>query len=156
MNFAGYVSRRMLYEVCNIAVLKDSNYEYGYNALYDWTIFFTSRAGPSTIARLPSCKQTSEELFADILVLYSGILRGVDSVDSLLTVKCLFTISFYMMKKYKDDPVLCSDISTWFQLISYRLGGWSILANNYENQVWMSFLFQDEVKETLVLKKVHI
>ena len=135
MNFAGYVARRMLYEVCNIIVLKDSNYEYGYNTLYDWMIFFTLRAGSSTIARLPSRKQTSEELFEDILILYRGILSRVDSVNNLLTVKCLFTMSFYMMKKYKDDPVLCSDISRWFQLISYRLGRWSILANNYENQV---------------------
>ena len=56
-------------------------------------IFFTSRAGPSAIARLPDRKQTREDLFNDIVVLYRGILKGVNNIDNLLTLKCIFTMS---------------------------------------------------------------
>ena len=62
---------------------------------------------------------------------YSGVLQGVTNIDDVLTIRSLFTISFYMMVKYKADPALCSNISYYFELISQGLRAWQTINGGY-------------------------
>ena len=129
MDAAGYVSRCMLCDICEILSPTNPRYEPIYEALFNWMEVFTRQYGGSIIHRLPCLKTNEDELLVDMAELYDGILRRVQDTNSMLTLNTLFTISFYMMVRYKETPRLCSKISYYFELISYRLRSWELLEN---------------------------
>ena len=125
MALVSYVARRMLDEVCEIATPIDPRYEPTFQELYDWFELYTDQYGGRVYFRLPEPKQCVPELCNDMVRLYAGIFGGVgDEKEALVTVRSLFTVSFYMMIKYRDSPSLCSNIPLYFELISKDLNGW--------------------------------
>ena len=135
MDIVGYVARRMLWDVCEIITPLNSIYEDTYDTLFNWMEMYTDRFGGRILHRLPPCKSTEAELLSDMAELYAGVISATDDIDDLRTLHCLFTISFYMMVRYKETPRLCSKISYYFELISYRLTSWDVLTNRYENEI---------------------
>lgn len=135
MDFSNYVARRMLCEICEIATPLNPLYEPGYNALFNWMEHYTERFGTIILPNLPRLKATPDELLNDMLEIYSGIFEVVYDINAMVTLNSLFTISFYMMVKYKERLVMCSNISYYFELITRRLGSWDYLTNNYEVEV---------------------
>ena len=123
-----YVSRRMLFDVCDIAVVPlNEDYEVIYEALYKWMECYTEQFG-SVFYNLPAHKTTQEELLNDMVQLFTGIFERVSDIDSITTLHALFTVSFYMMIKYKDQQVsMCGSISYYFKLITQNLKSWDTL-----------------------------
>ena len=138
MESSAYVARRLLFEVCDILIPIDEQLEFVYNELYDWMERYTEQFGGELFHRLPSCKATRDELLSDMSQLYSGIFARMDDMHNITTLRCLFTITFYMMVKYKAQETMCGDIAYYFRLISRRLESWNTLehlTNNYDNGV---------------------
>ena len=124
MESSDYVARRMLFEVCDILVPIDERFEFAYNNLCDWMERYTAEFGGPLFHRLPSCKTTRDELLNDMSQLYSGIFARMDDMHNITTLRSLFTITFYMMVKYKEQTIMCGDIVYYFRLISRRLESW--------------------------------
>ncbi len=125
MSVVSYVARRMLDEVCEIATPINPLYEPIFQELYDWLELYTDQYGGRVFFRLPEPKQRVSELCNDMVKLYAGIFEGAgDEKDAFVTVQSLFTVSFYMMIKYRDSPSLCSIIPLCFELTSKDLDGW--------------------------------
>ena len=131
MGAVEYVSNRMLLDICDTPMRINSQLEPIYEDFcrsfrrYNNDRHFRHTA---TVG-LPSQKETEDELLADIFELYSGILRGANDHHSISTIRCLFTVSLYMMGIYRNDIELCKLIPSYFYLISYRLRGWSHFEN---------------------------
>ena len=135
MNVADYVARRMLDDVCEIPTAINSNYEFFYGELFDWMQLYTEQFGGRVLHRLPRCKNSREELLHDMAELYSGVLSRVEDINSMITLHSLFTLSFYMMVRYKEHPDMCGNISYYFGLITRRLESWNLLnyiTDNYD------------------------
>ena len=126
MSLASYVGRRVLYDICEIVtpILHGTHYESVYNDLCTFMDRYTRHCGRHIIPNLPRRKTSSNELREDMLDLYDGIFRGSHDSNSILTLNSLFTMTYYMMVKYDNDPVLCSNISFQFEVMTERLGGW--------------------------------
>lgn len=135
MCIAGYVARRMLDDVCEIPTIINSNYEPVYGELFDWMQIYTNQFGGRVLHRLPRCKNSSEDLLDDMTELYSGVLRRVEDVHSTITLHSLFTLSFYMMVRYKEHPDKCGNISYYFGLITRRLESWNFVTDNYDTYI---------------------
>ena len=135
MDPAGYVARRMMWDICEILSPINLRYEPIYEALFNWMEVYTRRYGGSIIYRLPSLKTNENELLFDMATLYAEILSRIEDINSMISLNTLFTVSFYMMVRYKETPRLCSKISYYFELISYRLSSWNILENRYESGI---------------------
>ena len=135
MDINGYVARRMLWDICDIEVPLNSLYEPVYEALFTWMEDYSREFDAAILFRLPRCKTTQEELMSDMVEIYTGILSVVRDINDMRTLNCLFTVSFYMAVKYKDNPAMCRKISYYFELISYSLRSWDILMNRYENEI---------------------
>ena len=134
MESAGYVSRCLLFEMCGIAMVKNDRLDKIYDELLNWTERYSFDIRfRQIIAGLPSAKNTRHELYDDILELYRGIFQGSINCHDIYTIRCLFTATLYMMKRYEDNIQLCSWIPYYFQLISYRLGGWSYFENKQDS-----------------------
>ena len=86
------------------------------------------------LSRLPKVKTNEGELLQDMTKIYSEILHGVQDTQSMLFLNCLFTISFFMMVRYKETPVLSSHIAYHFELISYRLQSWRLLQDEVQRE----------------------
>ena len=129
MDAAGYVARRMLWDICEILSPSNPRYEPLYEALFNWMEVYTRQFGGSIIHKLPALKTNEDALLFDMAEIYDGILSKVQDTNSMLTLNALFTVSFYMMVRYKETPRLCSKISYYFELISYRLCSWDLLEN---------------------------
>ena len=127
METAGYISRRMLQDVCDITTGRNDNLEPLYNALMDWMEVYTQRYSAAVLHRLPSLKTTKQELLKDMEGVYRGILTVTPDVHSMLALNCIFTVSLYMMIRYRETPNLSGEVAFLFQIISYRLGGWKLL-----------------------------
>ena len=125
MESSDYVARRLLFEVCDILTPVDERFEHIYNALYDWMDRYTEEFNGEVFYRLPSCKATRDELLSDMSHLYSGIFARIDDMHTITTLRSLFTITFYMMVKYKAQETMCGDIAYYFRLISRRLESWN-------------------------------
>ena len=132
MEFSNYVARRMLYEICNIATPLNSLYEHGYQNLYVWMELYTERFGGVILHNLPSRKSTSVELLSDMVELYTGVFSRVEDMNDMTTLHSMFTISFYMMEKYKEHSAMCSNISYYFELMTRHLDSWNTLASENE------------------------
>ena len=126
MHLASYVARRVLSDVCEIAtpVLHSTHYENVYNRLCVFMDRFTHYCGREIIPNLPQRKVSRHELREDMLHLFGGVFRGSHDVNSILTLNSLFTMTYYMMVLYSDDPSLCSNIAYQFEITTERLGGW--------------------------------
>ena len=126
MSLASYVARRLMYDVCEIVmpVLYSTHYETVYGELFNFMDRFTRHSGREIISNLPRRTESAYELKEDMLDFYEGIFRGSNDANSILTLNSLFTITYYMMVKYSDDPVLCSNISFQFEVTTETLGGW--------------------------------
>ena len=135
MDVVEYVSRRMLLDVCDIAMIRNDQLDTVYQSLHGSMIRYSNdERYIRTAARgLPPAKATEGELLSDMLELYSSILRGAIDHHSISTIRCLFTVSLYMMKKYENDISLCSLIPCYFQLISERLRGWSYFESTFND-----------------------
>jgi hypothetical protein len=127
MELVSYVARRMLEDVCGIAVISNPAHEPLYEVLYGWTELCTERFQTELFPNLPCIKQTPGDLSNDMLLLYAGILRNFGNPHSRRTLNGLFTITFYMMIQYKEHPDMCSLISYDFELLTRRLRGWANL-----------------------------
>lgn len=127
MNYPNYVSRRMLLDVCDISTSIDPRGEPFYDTLFTWMEVFTTRFSTQLLSGLPPLRTSSLDLDKDMIDVYSSILRAVPDVHSVATLNCLFTVSFYMMVRYKETPVLSSNIANGFELISRTLRGWQLL-----------------------------
>ena len=127
MSLASYVARRLMYDVCEIVmpVLYSTHYETVYDELFNFMDRFTRHSGREIIPNLPRRTESAYELKEDMLDFYEGIFRGSNDANSILTLNSLFTITYYMMVKYSDDPVLCSNISFQFEVTAETLGGWT-------------------------------
>ena len=127
MKAVEYVAKRMLLEVCDIAMVRESNLDSVYNHLYDSFERYLrdNRFRETLILAVPPLKHSEKELLADVHLLYGGILRGSENHHNISTIRCLFTVSLYIMGLYKNNLPLCSLIPVYFHLISERLGGWS-------------------------------
>ena len=127
MEVSDYVSRRMLFDVCDIAVPLNADFEPIYEALYKWMECYTEQFG-TVFYRLPACKTTREELMDDMVHLFTGIFDRVSDIDGITTLHALFTVSFYMMIKYKDyQASMCGNICYYYKLITQRLKSWDTL-----------------------------
>ena len=124
MESSAYVARRMLFEVCDILTPIDEHLEFVYNELYDWMELYTERFGGDIFHRLPSCRTNRDQLLRDISRLYTGIFARIDDMHNITTLRTLFTVTFYMMVKYKEQTIMCEDIAYYFRLISRRLESW--------------------------------
>ncbi len=124
MESSDYVARRMLFEVCDILVPIDERFEFAYNNLYDWMERYTAEYGGDLFHRLPNCKTSRGELLNDMSQLYSGIFARMDDMHNITTLRSLFTVTFYMMVKYKEQIFMCGVIAYHFSLISRRLESW--------------------------------
>ena len=125
MESSDYVARRLLFEVCDILTPVDDRFEHIYNELYHWMDRYTEEFDGEVFYRLPSCRATRDELLCDMSQLYSGIFARMDDMHNITTLRCLFTITFYMMVKYKAQETMCGDIAYYFRLISRRLESWN-------------------------------
>ena len=124
MEVSDYVARRMFFEVYDIEMLLNMDFESVYDDLYEWMERYTEQFG-DLFYRLPSCKSTSDELMNDLTLLYTGILDRIDDIESITTLNALFTVSFYMMVKYRNQqPFMCGYISYYFKLVTQRLESW--------------------------------
>ena len=128
MESSGYVARRILFEILDIATPIDERYEPIYELLYDWMESYTEEFGGAIFYRLPVCKTTRDELLRDMAQLYAGILARVNDIHGITTLHSLFTVTFYMMVKYKErQPSMCGDIVYYFKIITRRLESWNTL-----------------------------
>lgn len=127
MAFSDYVARRMLCDICNIVTPIESRFEHGYDDLCKWMESYTTQFDGAIFNRLPRCKTIRDELLNDMSQLYTGIFSRVNDIHGITTLHCLFTLSFYMMVKYKEQPIMCGEISYYFRLITQRLESWEIL-----------------------------
>ena len=127
MELVSYVASRMLKDVCGIDVIINPAYEPTYRNLCSWTDHCSTWRGPGIFPGLPSVKETVAELSDDMLIIYVDFLTRVPDVNSRGVVHGLFTVSLYMMIKYKDYPDKCYIISENFELITQRLGGWRLI-----------------------------
>ena len=136
MSLASYVARRLMYDVCEIVmpVLYSTHYETVYNELCNFMERFTQHSGRDIIPNLPSRTESAYELREDMLDFYEGILRSSNDTNSILTLSSLFIITYYMMVKYSDDPVLCSNISFKFEVTTESLGGWMVFDLRRDSQ----------------------
>ena len=125
MESSAYVASRLLFEVCDILTPIDERFEHIYNDLYHWMERYTEEYNGEVFHRLPCCKATRDELLGDMTQLYSGILARMDDTNNVTTLRCLFTVTFYMMVKYKAQETMCGDIVYYFRLISRRLESWN-------------------------------
>ena len=125
MSLASYVARRLLYDICDIATpVHSTHYENVYNELFYFMYRYTQYCGREIIPNLPIQRESFSELNNDMLDLYEGIFSASDDINSRLTLNSLFVMTYYMMVKYRDDPVLCSYITFQFEVTTERLGGW--------------------------------
>lgn len=126
MSISSYVARRLMCDVCEIImpIQYSTHYEDVYNQLFNFMDRFTRQSGREIIPNLPRHTDSAYELKEDMLDFYEDIFRGFNDANSILTLNSLFTITYYMMVKYSDDPVLCSNISFQFEVTTERLGGW--------------------------------
>ena len=127
MELVSYVARRMLKDVCEIEVPINPAYELAYIQLCRWTDYCSTWRGPELFPNLPCVKQTSEDLNDDMMIIYVNYLTRVEDTHSRSTLHGLFSLSLYMMIKYKEHPDMCNLISRNFELLTYRLGGWAYL-----------------------------
>ena len=128
MNVSDYVARRLLFEVCDIVTVLDDKFEPFFDDLWNWTEEFTQRFGGDLIHRLPSGSTSREMLLNDMSQLYEGIFSRMNDDHSITTLHSLFTVTFYMMMKYKDiGASMCSEIAFDFYLITRRLESWGFL-----------------------------
>lgn len=127
MELVSYVARRMLKDVCRIDVIINPAYESAYRQLSGWTNHCSTWRGPEIFPNLPCVKQTPDELSDDMLVIYTDFLITIEDPHSRCTLHGLFSVSLYMMIKYKEHPDMCNLISRNFELLTYRLGGWAYL-----------------------------
>lgn len=154
MDSSDYVARRMLFEICDIITPLEGRFEPIYEDLHDWMHRYTQEYGGDIFHRLPSCKTSRDELLNDVSRLYAGIFARMSDAHSITTLHSLFTISFYMMMKYKEQPTMCGDIVYYFRVISRRLESWNTFNND---DTWqMSILLQDRTVETFVQQNVYL
>ena len=57
---------------------------------------YTEEYNGEVFHRLPCCKATRDELLGDMTQLYSGILARMDDTNNITTLRCLFTVTFYI------------------------------------------------------------
>ena len=134
MESSDYVARRILFEILDIATPIDERFESIYEVLYDWMESYSEQFGDAIFYRLPGCKTTRDELLRDMAQLYAGIIARVSDVHSITTLHALFTVTFYMMVKYKErQPSMCGDIVYYFKLITQRLESWNTLEHLTNN-----------------------
>ena len=135
MDVAGYVSRYMLFEICDVAMVRNEQFDRICNHLYDYFVRYISNSYYRHLLTtgLPSIKTNKADVIRDMNQLYTSIIRGAEDHHSISTIRCLFAVSIYMMKRYEDDISLCSLIPFSFELISSRLRGWSYFDNRYES-----------------------
>lgn len=126
MSLASYVARRILYDICEIVtpIHHSTHYENVYSELYNAMDRLTHYCGREIIPHLPSRRESVYELREDMFDLYEGIFKGSHDVNTILALNSLFAMTYYMMVKYRDDPVLCSQITFQFEVTTERLGGW--------------------------------
>ena len=128
MNASDYVARRLLFEVCDIVTVLDDHFEPIFEDLWNWSEEFTKRFGSDIIHRLPGGRTSREELLSDMSQLYRGVFSRMNDDHSITTLQSLFTLTFYMMMKYKDIGAnLCSEIAFDFYVITRRLESWELL-----------------------------
>lgn len=128
MDAADYVARRLLFEVCDIVTALDDHFEPIFEDLWNWSVEYTKRFGSDIIHRLPGGSRSQEELLSDMAQLYDGIFSRMNDDHSITTLHSLFTLTLYMMVKYKDiGASICSEIAFDFYLITRRLESWECL-----------------------------
>ena len=127
MELVSYVARRMLKDVCWVEVTLNHTYEPTYRQLCNWTDYCSTWRGQELFPNLPCLKQTLDELSDDMLEIYVDFLTNVEDVHSGSTLHGLFSISLYMMIRYKEHPNMCNLISENFELLTRRLKGWADL-----------------------------
>ena len=129
MEISSYVGRRMLWDICEIDVVVNPIHEPVYNTLYNWMIMYSRQFGVDVVRCLPRCKATENELLVDMKHLYEGILNQVNNAHQMRVLNCLFTLTYYMMTRYKDNVRMTSKIAFYFELITSRLRSWEMLVN---------------------------
>ena len=128
MNAPDYVARRLLFEVCDIVTAVDDHFEPLFDDLWNWTEEFTIRFGSDIIRRLPAGSTSREELLNVMSQLYDGVFSRMNDEHSIATLHSLFTLTFYMMMKYKCiGASMCSEIAFDFYLATRRLRSWEFL-----------------------------
>ena len=133
MNKASYVSRRLLYDICDIMTPIESELECIFSLLRNWMLIFTDRFG--TRIRVPQIRERAEDMRRDLAQLYSAIFHYYRNRNSTRTLNCIFTITYYMMLRYKDNVILCSQISTYFYVITRDLESWDSFPSSYDTVV---------------------
>lgn len=130
MEISSYISRRMVWDICEVAVVLNPTHEPAYNMLCNWMLTYTRQFGGDVARCLPRCRATENELLDDMKKLYEGILKQVNNVHQMRTLNCLFTLTYYMMTRYKYNVRFATKIAFYFELITSRFRSWEILVNN--------------------------
>ncbi len=128
-----YVSQRLLYDLCGIITPIIPEHEQHYLLLVRWMQVFTNRFAHRI--PLPRRRDNHAAVRRDLAELYSGILSHFENSNSPQVLNCLFTITYYLMAKYQNNPVTCSYIGCGFVAISRNLQSWNSFPESYDRNL---------------------
>ena len=137
MDLPSYVAYRMYCDINEIPIRHHKTFEEVFQLLSRFMSAYTTQYGSQMFPKIPGNRTTIDEALMDTTEIFKGILTTLGSVDNPLVIKTLFVASYYMMVKYKSTPVLCGNISFWFDTLSHNSEGWNILLDSL-HKPWLS------------------
>ena len=114
-----YIANRILHDVCKIKTPIKQSLEEKYILLRDRMDKMTKNG--AHLIRLPSTKDTVEEMIKDIIQTYKSIVQATKKMKSGHLTNCIFTVTYYLAVQYKHDVILCSNILCCFMETTEKL-----------------------------------
>ena len=112
METAEYMSRRLLYTVCNVMCPIDDAKEPIYMHL-QYIIDEMTALGSQHI-KFPKLKYELDDIVHDVCRVYKSIQDAFENKDSPKLIECLFVATHHMMVKYDNSTTICSRIAYCF------------------------------------------
>ena len=135
MGLSDYVSRRMLMDICDMSTRIDVEREYVYNILTGWLDRYTTRFGHTIIPKLYTNTSDEDRLIKHIASIYDGILSSTKDRDTVNILRSLFFATYYLMRLYKNNIYLASQIALYFVAVTRSFESWKHLKNEYESGI---------------------
>lgn len=123
MDVARYVSWRMFSDICGLPMRESAEHEQVFQELFSWMSHYTRHFNGRLFLRLPPIRDDLHDLIEDLRIIYRTVFNHYDVQDELL-IRSLFITTYYLMIKYMQYPLMCANISFYFEAITYDFNGW--------------------------------
>ena len=135
MEISDYVSRRLLMDSCDVSTRINAEHEHVYNILTLWLDQYTTRYGHIVIPTLYTNTSNEDRLIKHVTSIYDGILSSDKDKDTVNILRSLFFATYYLMRLYKNNVFLVSQIALCFVAVTHSFDSWKYIKNEYDRGI---------------------